>query len=655
MDQLIVVGCGEHYRNNLAPSLVTMEAAQEVEVVATVDLRPFDEPLLNHRVPHVVRQPAQSLADCLKDLRDQNPIVLLAHSHDWHASDASDLVAKGFRVVLEKPYAIKPSELSSIRELVQSKPNQIVLAEYYLMMKAAPLLHAAGLLNPKSFYTDEHGYLQDAAGRKFEDTRGVLQSIGRPRLVFADILEGEGATGHFEHRGQQFADSRMGIGVILDLALHVLAPLYALEGFLGQIPPASDVAVGTAVCETFVQFAKTKYRVPPQFVPETYAELAFTTSTGVAVVICVGKYVPANANQRRVVIVGDEGEALLDLSSCTLSLARSEQCPQPLLSSPKRPESKYRAVLRACFLGLSGASPYTFSSSEVAIRSNDLALRLYSRASEGAAARKRYSAGVPPGSILKTHVTPPVSGAANHDLAKESEGAKVYYEHQYDRMTSLEDQGFKMSGAVFLLTGAVFTFLARTDPSASVLPWQLVIWVMLFSNLLAIAYVWRVNNSINIHGRRAKDLLKKIWPDLAAFDEGYKQRFADKIRARPMIQTLLHVVLVAAAVWVLWIPKSPPAAASRGLFIQMAPVDTTGLLIQMAPVDTTIGAGESVQMRILRTNVATSGWQWTVSDSKIASVSSAGLVRGQKSGAFDVRLCATDAPRICAVAYIHVR
>ncbi len=555
MENLIVVGCGEHYRVNVAPTLVTMGAAEEVKLVATVDRRPLNCDFVSpgHSVPHVLRQTGQSLVTCLKAFRNQDPVVLLAHSHDWHASDARDLVGGGFRVILEKPYAIKPSGLSAVRELVSANPHQIALAEYYLMMKAAPLLHAAGQLKPDSFYIRESGYLQvEADGRTLEDTLGILQSIGRPRMVFADVLEGEGATGRFEHRGLQFADSRVGIGVILDLAIHALAPLYALEGSLGRIPPASGLAVGTAVCDSFVRYAESTYGVPVQFVPETYAELAFTTSTGVLIVLCVGKYVLPNANQRRVLIVGDEGEALLDLSTCTLSLAPRDHCPSPILSSPKKPQSKYRAVLRACFLTLRGASPYTFSPSDVAIRSNDLCLSLYSRASEDASVRQRYNQGALPGTILKTHVAPPVSEVPKHDLANEGEGAKTYYEHQYDRMSCLEDQAFKMSGGVFVLTAAVFTFLSGTDTTDPVLPWQLVIGLMIFVNLVAVLYLWRVNSSNHVHGQRAKDILEKAWPSVWAIDQRYPQRFAGAVQMRPLMQALLHLLLVAAGVWILW-------------------------------------------------------------------------------------------------------
>ena len=555
MDNIVIVGCGDHFRSNLAPSLSTMIVDNEVKVIATVDHIPLDVNYLDstHPIPHIVRQSGQSLSACLLQFKAQDPIVLLAHSHDQHTKDTCDLVASGFRIIVEKPYAIKSSELETIHDLLKANPKRIALAEYYLMMKAAPLLHSAGLLLPDSFYIRDKGYLHlEGTGNTFQNTFVTLQNIGRSRTVFIDILEGEGATGRFEHRGLQFADTRVGIGVILDLAIHAFAPLLALEDTLGRIPSASEISIGTSVCSSFLSFAKSTYGVPPEFVPETYAELAFTTSMGVPVVICVGKYVLPNINQRRMLIIGDEGEALLDLSSCSLSLGYRDQCPTTLLSSPKRPESKYRAVIKACLKILNGMSPYSFNPSNVAIRCNEVALSLYSRACDETAARNQYPQGAVPGTILQTPINHLISNSPSNDFEMKGEPSELYYKHQYDRMTSLEDQGFKMSGGVFLLTVAVFTFLSRTCSSTSIIPWKLIIIIMSLVNLIALFYMWRVNDSIYIHRQRAKEIIKNAWPSLWGVDLKFQQSFTGRIQLRPLIQAILHLVLIAIGLWILW-------------------------------------------------------------------------------------------------------
>jgi predicted dehydrogenase len=414
VENLIIVGCGDHYRTNVGPCLASLETGGEAKVIATVDIEPLAEDPLRTPVPHVIRQQGESLSLLLRRFEKSDPVVVLAHSHEWHAADALDLVSCGFRVILEKPYALTVSDLSLIRQCIHSTPQRLALAESYLMMTSAPLLHAAGLLKPDSFYLREPGYLEGVGEKtaSVESLAGVLASIGRPRMVYVDLLEGEGLTGRFEHRGRQFADSRVGIGVILDLAIHALAPVVALDGLLGNLPRASSVSLATAVCETFLRFAGSSYKVPPQFVPETYAEMSFTTSVGIPVILAVGKYVLRNENQRRLLIVGDEGEALLDMSNCTLSIARTDRCPVTLLRSPKRADTRYRAVFRACLLGLEGKTPYNFSASEIALHSNEFTSELHSRACEQGQSRRKYPSGAAPGTILEGphHVplSPPV-------------------------------------------------------------------------------------------------------------------------------------------------------------------------------------------------------------------------------------------------------
>lgn len=416
MRNVIVVGCGEQYRQNTAPTLAWMESAGEIKVIATVDLKPMQAPL--HRdgptALHLVRAPGQPLADCLKSFRHDDPVVYLAHSHSCHVSDTFNLVEDGFSVVLEKPYAILPADLQRLGALVKAHPRQVALAEYYLMMKSAPLLCAAGLLQPESFYFREPGYLAAPGETRVEDAYGILQRIGRPRMLMADVLEGGGATGRFQHRGRQFADSTEGIGVLLDLALHALAPIFALEELVGVVPPEREVAASTAVCDAFVRFADIRYRVPPQRVPETYAELAFRTSTGVQVLVAAGKYVLPNQNQRRLILIGDEGVAILDFSSCKLSLALRDQCPIPLLHAPKQTETKYVAVLKACLAQLTGDSPYCFDPADIALRANVLASNLYLREMLNARARPLYCWGALPGSIFRPATSQPfvVSSAA---------------------------------------------------------------------------------------------------------------------------------------------------------------------------------------------------------------------------------------------------
>jgi len=553
-ENLVIVGCGEHFQKNVGPTLATMEAVGEVRVTATVDLKSRDPELkfLRRPVPHVIRAPGVQLSSCLQEYKVDHPVVLLAHSHDWHASDALDLISAGFRVIVEKPYAITRSDLYLMREVARTHPQSLALAEYYMMMKAAPLLQYAGLLTSGSFYLHDDSYLRSAIeGSDVQSFAGALDRIGRVRMVYVDVLEGDGETGSFHHRGRQFADNRSGIGVLLDLAIHAIAPVIALESNFGLLPPSGEVLLDTAVCSEFVKFAEQKYGVPSRFVPETYAELAFSTSTGVLAVVAVGKYVLSSSNQRRLFIVGDEGEAFLDMSSCTLRVAAGDGDSKAFLFSPKEAESKYRAVFRASLAQLNGDSPFTFDARDVALKANEWIFDLHSRATEDSSSRRLYRAGSSPGIILTRR--PSLGARATTKSSEQDAGTKVYYEHQYQRMAALEDQSFKMSAGVFVLTAAVFTFASKADVD-SLLSWRVIISLMALGNLVAVLYTLRVMDSVHVHGRRAKQVLRTNWPAMWAVDQETKQRFQGAVQMRPLLLIGLHATLILASLLLWWSP-----------------------------------------------------------------------------------------------------
>ena len=403
MEKLIIVGCGEHYRSNLAPALSVLESNNLVEVVATVDVKDTIDasPFFRRRIFHLSRHPDQLLSALLHDFRKNNPIILLAHSNSWHIADTVDLIQNGYRVLLEKPYAINLTGIATLNSLFANYPNQIAFAEYYLMMKSIPILHAADLLNSGSFIFGSPDYLMSLIeANSVEEFRGILKKIGRPRMVYCDILEGEGLTGTFHHRGYDFFDRRNGGGIIMDLAIHSLAPLIALEDFIGNIPEKEMISARGAYCDIYLNHAKDYHKIPLKFIAESFAEIHFTTNAQVPVTIMLGKYVLPNANQRRLIIIGDEGEALLDMSSCTLIIGLRDQCPIEILRTPKNPESKYAPVLRSLLDIFGGTSPYRFESNKVALRGQELALAIADSLLPYTEESIIYASGATPNQIL---------------------------------------------------------------------------------------------------------------------------------------------------------------------------------------------------------------------------------------------------------------
>jgi len=380
MRSIILVGCGDHGRRILSPSLTRLEETGELEVVGLVDTQAAALRQLESTFPKArqfVRKTRQGLPELISELGTAAPVAILAHDHDWHARDAADLLQAGVSVVVEKPYAVSSDEVTVVKRMTRSYPERIVLAEYYAFMKAAPLFHAAGLLNGESFYYTRSGHLEGPQGNRLRPLAiPPLDSIGAIRLVYCDILEGEGETGRVDHRGRHFADSRAGIGMILDLGIHALAILTALRSRIGQFAADAVHSARAAQARQLVDHAARKFKVPSAYVPESYAETTLYSDRGVLAAVAVGKYILSDRNQRRLILVGDEGMGFLDMSSCAFSLAVGDGSLETICRSPKDASSKYVAVLRACLAILDNRSPFLFDPTESALRSNELCLRV---------------------------------------------------------------------------------------------------------------------------------------------------------------------------------------------------------------------------------------------------------------------------------------
>jgi len=389
---IITVGTGDYWHNQLLPTLAKLEREGLVHHQASVDITPRTEKETEKEnlpsVEHRIRKPGQPLSKILQDLSTEEPVVILGHANEMHTPDAQDLLENGFKVLVEKPYAVNPAQFASLTKLVSTFPGKIALAEYYLMMKAVPLLIAAGFVQPDSFYLQQEGILKSHEGLSRrgwtpQDLLGKLRElIGQPKLFYADVLEGEGSTGRVNHRGISLVDLRKGGGMIHDLASHTFSPVVALEGYLGALNLSQlGRNLQTARCQEYVDWAKEKFSLELEHIGETYAALEGVTSEGVPFVAAMGKYLLNQRNQRRIVIVGDEGQALLDMSRCLLSVSSGDGSFESMLEAPKLPDSKYYPVIRSCLEVLSGNTPYTFDATAVCMETQEIVLQLVDRAS----------------------------------------------------------------------------------------------------------------------------------------------------------------------------------------------------------------------------------------------------------------------------------
>lgn len=351
------------------------------------------------------RSTNQTLPELLKDFSSRKTIVLLGHRNDLHYTDGIDLVRAGFKVLVEKPYCLTATELASWQAVLLQRTTSVVFLEYYLMMKSVPLLLAFNLVKPASFYCAAPSLVKGQVGELTSEELLRLteagKAIGQPQRVEVEVLEGEGAVGSLEHRGAHLSSVAAGGGMILDLGIHAVAPLFALQSFLGKLPTDfKSEEVKVARCREHLALAREKFALPDANIAETYAEISATTDRGIPVKIAVGKYVLPNQNRRQITIWGASGILKMDLSDCSLSLIDSKGKKETLGSIPKKPASKYYPVMRAGLEIIAGENPFTFSANEAALAAQTWALAAREVGQKQLSASPLYAQGSDPATIF---------------------------------------------------------------------------------------------------------------------------------------------------------------------------------------------------------------------------------------------------------------
>src|SRR3989338_5429118 len=135
---IILVGAGEYYRNFAVPSLQALQDAGLVGEIKLVDTRAGEG-------IHYVRAEGQPLSEIVKASGLEDPVVILAHANHLHTPDAIEILTKNntpkeTRVLIEKPYAIDTRQFRKLEPLFVEQSPRIGVLEYYLTMKAVPLL-----------------------------------------------------------------------------------------------------------------------------------------------------------------------------------------------------------------------------------------------------------------------------------------------------------------------------------------------------------------------------------------------------------------------------------------------------------------------------------------------------------------------------------
>jgi len=408
MRDIVLVGAGEYYRQIIGPSLKKLVDEGLARVLCVVDIKDnFDSSIFDSPVEYRKRAAGERLSFLLSDLKSLNPMVILGHGNESHISDAKDMVEAGFTVALEKPYCINKSDLVSLKRLLDEYPSRIVLLEYYLQMKSAPLLILAGKIKSDSFYCTTSDILKierelAAVAETIDGAFGKMkQLIGDAVKVDIELLEGEGRVGRLDHRGAHLSSIKSGGGMVLDLGIHAIVASFALEDQLGKIDTSfSHGIVRVARCNEHVEAAVNILKLDEEDIAETYAEMQFITSKNIPVRVAVGKYILPNQNRRHITIYGEKGKLVMDLSDCFVEWEDQDGARKKLFSIPKQPDSKYYPVLRAALELIAGNSLFNFSPNNAALGAQTLMLNIRDRAYTDQSIPMTFNAGADPKSIF---------------------------------------------------------------------------------------------------------------------------------------------------------------------------------------------------------------------------------------------------------------
>jgi hypothetical protein len=128
-----------------------------------------------------------------------------------------------------------------------------------------------------------------------------------------------------------------------------------------------------------------------------------------------------------------------------------------------------------------------------------------------------------------------------------TEHVRMYYEHQYDRMAKLEEQGLTITNIVITLSVVAFTFGFGSAQGVTAIAGIGLPFVMIVANVFAIAYIGRTNSWIRTHRLRAKRVLEIYAQDLYQLDKTTFAPHRTRTLGRRKIQLLLHILLIIAA------------------------------------------------------------------------------------------------------------
>ncbi len=127
------------------------------------------------------------------------------------------------------------------------------------------------------------------------------------------------------------------------------------------------------------------------------------------------------------------------------------------------------------------------------------------------------------------------------------EFVRMYYEHQYGRMTEIEQHRLTITNIVITLSLLAFTFGFGDIAKLTVINGIGLPIVVILSNIFAIAYIRQASGFMDIHGKRARKALETYAQELNQINVAIPWPKRGILGGRTTIQVLLHILLILTA------------------------------------------------------------------------------------------------------------
>ena len=245
----------------------------------------------------------------------------------------------------------------------------------------SPLFVLSGLIDKNSFYMNPNEVFREKnSDKKINSYLGVLQEIlGDPVSLKIKIIESQGDSGKVDHRGAHVFDKRRGGGMIQDMGIHALIPIFSLENYIGNLTLSNENShPKIASSKDFYKIAKDKYNLSENFIAETYAEMNFITDRNIPIQVSVGKYVADNRTQKNLIFQGEKGKIDLNMHENHLNIYEGKKVIGRIdLVNLKR--SRYYPVLRSGIEFFSNNNPLLHNPYSIQMQSQKLVLDTLSK------------------------------------------------------------------------------------------------------------------------------------------------------------------------------------------------------------------------------------------------------------------------------------